>query len=279
MIDLHCHSTASDGTSSPSDIIAKAHQIGLKAIALTDHDVVDGLEEFQKAAAQYPDLWAMNGTELAVDCPGASVEILALNIKNVSAFKIRQKKLIQYRDEAHQERIHLLQNQGIDINLEDVYTTSEGLRRTVVGRPHFAAVLLKKGYVQSFQEAFDKYLKRGGTAYVPKQNPPLRETLEFIVEHGAVSSLAHPIHTHLDDDNLLSLLKKMRDYGLQAIECYHSDQTARDTEKYLSMASSIGLFSTGGSDYHGLVHQDVELGVGKGNLCIPDSLLQHFTEE
>lgn len=278
MIDLHCHSTASDGTDSPSRIIEKAHEIGLTAIALTDHDVVDGLAEFQAAAAKYPGLWAVNGTELAVDCPGASVEILALDIKDVNPFRERQKKLIAFRNQALVERIDKLNGLGIEITAEDVYLKPDGSCRSVVGRPHIAAVLLEKGYVATIQEAFDRYLKRGAAAYVPKRNPPLRETIEFIRSHNAVASLAHPIHTRLDDESLFNLLKKMKDYGLQAMECYHSDQPPADTRKYLQMAGRLGLFATGGSDYHGAVHPDIELGRGKGRLNMPDSLLQPFIE-
>lgn len=278
MIDLHCHSTASDGTDSPTEIIEKAHQIGLTAIALTDHDVIDGLAEFQAAAANHPDLLAISGTELAVECPGASIEILALDIKDTEPFHQRQKKLLNFRDEVLKERVSLLNKLGLEITTEELYLKDDGLKRTVVGRPHIAALMLKKGYVSSIQEAFDKYLRRGAPAYVQKKNPPLRETIEFIVEHNAIPSLAHPIHTRLSDDDLFELLKKMKNYGLQAMECYHSNQTAADTQKYLQMAQYLGLFSTGGSDYHGSIHPDIELGKGKGNLSIPDSLLEPFLE-
>lgn len=278
MIDLHCHSTASDGTDSPTKIIEKAHQIGLTAIALTDHDVVDGLAEFQTAAANYPDLLAISGTELAVECPGASIEILALDIKDTEPFHQRQKKLLNFRDEVLKERVSLLNKLGLEITTEELHLKDDGSKRTVVGRPHIAALMLKKGYVSSIQEAFDKYLRRGAPAYVQKKNPPLRETIEFIAEYNAIPSLAHPIHTRLSDDDLFELLKKMKNYGLQAMECYHSDQTAADTQKYLQMAKYLGLFSTGGSDYHGSIHPDIELGKGKGNLSIPDSLLEPFLE-
>ena len=278
MIDLHCHSTASDGTDSPTKIIEKARKIGLNAIALTDHDVIDGLSEFQTAAVNYPDLLAISGTELAVECPGASIEILALDIKDTEPFHQRQKKLLNFRDEVLKERIFLLNKLGFEITAEELYQKDDGSKRTVVGRPHIAALMLKKGYVSSIQEAFDKYLRRGAPAYVQKKNPPLRETIEFIVEHNAIPSLAHPIHTRLSDDDLFELLKKMKNYGLQAMECYHSDQTAADTQKYLQMAKYLGLFSTGGSDYHGSIHPDIELGKGKGNLSIPDSLLEPFLE-
>lgn len=279
MIDLHCHSTASDGTDTPSQIIEKAHKIGLKAIALTDHDVIDGLEEFQKAAALYPDLWAINGTELAVAHPQAEIEILALNIQNIAPFKERQKKLIQARDEAHKLRLELLKNEGIELTTDDLYFDEKGNRRTVVGRPHIAMAMLKKGYVTNIQEAFDKYLKKGCRAYVPKQNPPLRETIEFIVENGAVASLAHPVHTRVEDEELFKLLKEMKSYGLQAVECYHSDHSSAQINKYLFMAEKLELASTGGSDYHGTIHPDVELGFGKGELNIPDSLLEIFVKE
>lgn len=276
MIDLHCHSTFSDGTDTPTQIIEQAHKIGLTAIALTDHDVIDGLEEFQSAANLYPDLWAINGAELAVSHPQFEIEVLALNITDIAPFKKRQKKLIQARDDAQSLRVKQLQKIGLDIDLEEVYLDENGNRRTVVGRPHLAALLLQKGYVTTIQEAFDKYLKFGCPGYVPKQNPPLRETVEFIVSNHAVASLAHPIHTRAVDDELLNLLKEMKGYGLQAMECYHSDHSEALTCKYLEMAKKMELFATGGSDYHGSIHPNVKLGYGKGNLNLPDSLLEIF---
>lgn len=276
MIDLHCHSTASDGTDSPSQIIEKAHEIGLKAIALTDHDVVDGLEEFQTAAQKYPDLWAINGVELAVDGHEAPIEILALDIQNLEPFRKRQNVLLNYRNETHKERIHLLNKLGIEIELKEIYQNPDGGLRKMVGRPHIAAVLIKKGYVQSYEEAFEKYLGKGAPAYVRKKNPPLRETIEFICENNAVASLAHPIRTKLEDSELFALLKQMKDFGLQVMECYHSDQTEADTRKFLAMSDKLGLFSTGGSDYHGFAHPGVELGIGRGGWSIPDTLLKPF---
>ncbi len=276
MIDLHSHSTCSDGSDSPTEIIRKANEIGLSAIALTDHDVVDGLEEFQAAAAKYPNLWAINGSELAVSHPKADIEILALDIKDIPAFKKRQEMLVKIRDEANVERAELLRKVGVEVELDEIYTDKNGNRRKLVGRPHFAEYLLKKGYVNTFQEAFEKYIGNNCPAYIPKRNPPLRDTIEFIVEHNAIPSLAHPIHTKVDDDALLALLKEMKEYGLQAMECYHSDHSPELTEKYLAMAKKVGLFSTGGSDYHGGAHPTVRLGCGRGSLCIPDELLAPF---
>lgn len=276
MIDLHCHSTASDGTDTPTKIIEKAHTVGLTAIALTDHDVVDGLEEFQNAAALYPNLRTINGTELAVAYPSAEIEILALGFKDIIPFKERQIKLIQARDEAQLLRLECLKKEGIELTLDDLYLDENGNRRTVVGRPHIAQAMMKMGYVTTIQEAFDKYLKKGCPAYIPKQNPPLRETIEFIVANGAIASLAHPVHTKLEEDVLFNLLREMKDYGLQAMECYHSDHSPEQINKYLYMAEKLGLVSTGGSDYHGTIHPDIELGFGKGNLNIPDQLLEIF---
>lgn len=276
MIDLHTHSTCSDGSDSPSEIIRKAHEIGLTAIALTDHDVVDGLEEFQAAARQFPDLWAINGSELAVSHPQADIEILALDIKDIAAFKKRQEMLVKIRDDANAERAELLRKVGVEVDLEEIYTDKNGCRRKLVGRPHFAEYLMKKGYVATFQEAFEKYIGNNCPAYIPKRNPPLRDTIEFIAGHNAVPSLAHPIHTKVDDETLLALLKEMKGYGLQGMECYHSDHSPEQIQKYLGMAKKVGLFSTGGSDYHGRAHPDVKLGIGKGTLNIPDELLAPF---
>lgn len=273
MIDLHTHSTCSDGSDTPSQIIAKAAQLGLKAVALTDHDVVDGLAEFQSAAKAYPDLIALNGVELAVSWPDADVEILALNITHAAPFAERQQLLLQKRNEANFERARLLQKIGFDITMEELSRDQNGQPRKVVGRPHFAELMLKKGYVSSFQEAFRKYMLEGCPAYVPRQNPPLRETVEFIRANGAFASLAHPVHTKMDNDKLAVFLKKIKGYGLSGVECYHSDHSPEQICSYLEMARKIGLYPTGGSDYHGLVHPDTQLGIGKGGLQVPDSIL------
>ena len=276
MIDLHTHSTCSDGSLSPKELIEKAHEIGLCAIAITDHDTVDGIEEFQNTAKLYPNLRAINGCELAVSVPNADIEILALNIKNINAFQKREVELLKIRNNANFERLEKLQKIGIEISIDDIYKNSDGSAKKVVGRPHFAKVLVEKKYAKNKQEAFDKYLSEGCVGYIPKNNPDWKSTLEFIVENGAISSIAHPIHSMLNDIELVDFLTEAKKFVLHALECYHSDHNLRQIDKYLAITEMLGLKATGGSDFHGENKKNIALGTGKGQLNIPDELLDIF---
>ena len=276
MIDLHIHSTFSDGTDTPEEIVEKAYNMGLSAIALTDHDIIDGLFPFQKAAKQYPSLRVLNGCELAVSHPYATVEIIALEIMDVEAFRRRQDAVEQKRHEANLERINMLQKQGIDISFEEVSIDKNGNSHRLVGRPHFAQALVKKGYAESINDAFQRFLGENGSAYIKRDNPSVKETIEFVNNSGAVSILAHPALTGVEREDLIVLIKELKGYGLQGIECYHSEHSDAQTLQYLKIASDLGLKVSGGSDYHGLIKPDISLGYGKGNLNIPDSVLDNL---
>ena len=277
MIDLHTHSTSSDGTLSPTELIEEACRLGLKALALTDHDVVDGLPEFQAAAQKHPDLVAVNGCELGVKFK-THIEILALNIKNFSPYRERQEKLLQIRHQTNLKRIELLNKAGVPIRYEDVAFDEKGQKRNMVSQPHFAEWLLEKGFIQTEREAYTRFLGKGCPAYVKKDDPDLKETIEFIAQTGAVPVMAHPYLARLESDELFELLKELKSYGLRGIECYHSDQTQEQTRLYLNMARDLGLLVSGGSDYHGSAHPDTHMGVGRGNLRIPDELLEFILD-
>ena len=277
MIDLHTHSTSSDGTYSPSELIEEACLIVLKALALTDHDVVDGLEEFQRAAQKHPELITVNGCELGVKFK-THVEILALNIKDFAPYLERQEKLLEIRRQTNLKRIELLNKAGVPIRYEDVAFDEKGQKRNMVSQPHFAEWLLKNGFIQSEREAYTRFLGKECPAYVKKPDPDLEETIRFIADSGAVPSMAHPYLERLEKNELFELLKELKSYGLRGIECYHSDQTPEQTRLYLNMARDLGLLVSGGSDYHGKAHPDVHMGVGKGNLNIPDMLLEPILE-
>ena len=277
MIDLHTHSTSSDGTLSPTELIEEANRLGLKALALTDHDVIDGLEEFQKAAQKYPALTAVNGCELGVKFK-THIEILALNIKDFVPYRERQQKLLEIRHQTNLKRIELLNKIGIPIRYEDVAFDEKGQKRNMVSQPHFAQWLLEKGFIQTEREAYTRFLGKSCPAYVKKDDPDLKETVEFIAQTGAVPVMAHPYLARLEENELFELLKELKSYGLRGIECYHSDQTQEQTRLYLNMARDLGLLVSGGSDYHGMAHPDTHMAVGRGNLHIPDMLLDPILE-
>lgn len=275
MIDLHTHSTASDGSFSPEQLVQEAHEINLKAIALTDHDVVSGVPDFLKAAQFYPDLQAIPGVELGVD-HSANIEILALFIPNLLPFQQREKELLAIRNEANHKRLELFNQIGIPLSWEDVALDEKGQQRRLIGKPHFAEALLKKGFISSFREAFDKYMGDGRPIYVKKNDPSVEETITFIRENGAFPILAHPCHINYKGNDLFELIKDLQSKGLMGIEVYHSDHTIEQTKQYLEIAHTLHLLISGGSDFHGAPHPDVQLGIGKGNLSIPDDLLLQF---
>lgn len=283
MIDLHTHSLYSDGTISPAQIIEQAATLGLTAVALTDHDSANGLVEFQTAAQKYPSLLALNGAELGIDFKGDEylsqlpvkpvIEIIAMDIQDTAPFCAWGQRVNSFREEANFTRVEKLRALGIDITFNDVIFDEDGKRRNMVGKPHIAAALLKKGYITSMQEAFDKYLNRGMPAYIKQQNPNEIETLDFILQNGAVPILPHPCLTKTKGQDLYRLIKYLKKNGLMGIEVFHSKHSPEQMKEYFEIAKDLNLIISGGSDFHGANKPDIRLGLGRGNLNIPDILL------
>ena len=271
MIDLHIHSLFSDGMYSPEDLMAKVAEKNLKAVALTDHDSVLGCKDFVKAGKKY-NILTINGSELSVNYPKVSMEIVALDIpeKNLQSFIEFQKNMTNERIRVAEERIKRLAEIGIKLNPDDVFLDSEGKPRNQVGKPHVVAAMLKDGYIKEWNDGFTKYLNKGALAYVPKREPLFSDVISFVSDNGAVPILAHPIHTKKVGNELFELIKELKSYGLMGIEVFHSDHNAELKKEYLNMIKELGLISAGGSDFHGGAHPDVEIGCGKGDLKVPD---------
>ncbi len=279
MIDLHMHSTSSDGSFTPTQLMEKVVNAGLKAAALTDHDVVDGCAEF-KQAAEKTGVLALNGSELSADYPHVSMEILALDIpdKNMSVFMEHQKDMIAERFRVAHERLNALAKLGINLEWDDVAIDDQGKKRLQIGKPHVVAAMLKKGYIQTWDEGFDKYLNRGCPAHVAKKELSVKQIIALVRDNGAVPVLAHPIHTRRSGRGLVELLEDLRSFGLMGAEVFHSDHSAELRRDYLQMVEALGLLASGGSDFHGCAHPGVEVGVGKGDLQIPDIILDAMLE-
>ena len=279
MIDLHMHSTASDGTCSPTELVEKIASIGLKAAALTDHDVVDGCEEFVESASKLG-IIAINASELSADYPRVPMEIVALDIpkKNLSAFKERQKVMIEERFRIARERLYLLDKLGIHLEWEDIAYYENGKPRNQIGKPHIVEAMLKKGYIKGWDEGFDKYLNKGCPAHVIKKEPLFKDVISFVLDNGAVPVLAHPIHTKKEGKDLFNLLEDLKIHGLKGIEVFHSDHSAGLKNDYLQMIEVLNLISSGGSDFHGGAHPEVRIGVGKGDLRVPDVVLDGIVD-
>ena len=274
-IDLHTHSTASDGSFSPTELVKLAKEMGLRALALTDHDTIEGLEEFIKTGKEL-DLETVPGTELSAYFEKGTLHILGYFIDfHSQKLKDRLKKLQEARAERNPKIVKKLQALGIPITYEEVVAISGGGQ---IGRPHFAKLLLQKGIVKTFDEAFERFLKKGAPAYVEKDKIFPRECLEIILEAGGIPVLAHPFTLHLENDALEAFVKQLKDWGLRGIEAYYTEHTPAQTAFYLKLAEKYGLCVTGGSDFHGKNKPEIKLGLGYGNLRVPYRLLERLKE-
>ena len=268
MIDLHSHTHESDGTCSPSQLIEKARQAGVHILGITDHDTFSGCD---RAAAEpaAAGLELICGIELSTKLNGYSVHLLGYFLDRSGMGELRSwvLQMQNSRRERNRRLIERLRELGLDITLEEVQARGRGM----TGRPHFAQILLEKGYVQNLQQAFDEYLGEFAKGYVYREEPQFADAVQKIRSAGGIASLAHPVR--LKDDPV-SIMPELCGYGLNAIEAYHSDHQPSDTETFLGLAATHGLHVTGGSDFHGAAKPGVELGTGRGgNLKIPDDLV------
>lgn len=242
-IDMHTHSTFSDGVYSPSRLVDYAIEKGLSGIAITDHDTVDGIEEAIKRASIYKDFIIIPGVELSTEYNNEEVHILGYMINYKMEYLL---KILQHLQDARSNRavkiINKLKKLGIKINYEDIIKIAgDG----VVGRPHIARSLIKKGYVQTVKEAFIEYLAKGALAYVPKQKLTPKCAINIIKKAGGFSVAAHP--GLLKSETVLNYLIGL---GINGIEVYHSKHTIEQSKKYLELAKKYNLIITGGSDFH-----------------------------
>ncbi len=269
-IDLHAHSTASDGALTPTELMRLAARRGLSALAVTDHDTLGGLAEAEVAAADVG-VELVPGVEIAVDYPYGKMELLGLLIDRHSPGIGGRLDLLQ-RNRANRNAIMVdkMQALGLDVTLAEFEEEAGG---PVVGRPHMARVLVRKGIVHTPQEAFDGYLAAGGPAYVPKDKIGVEEGLRLIHEAGGVAVMAHPHSTRLPDDELLGELLRLKDLGLDGVECYYSIYHPDRMEALLRLTQRAGLLPSGGSDFHGPTKPDVRLGCVDGDLPAPAHLL------
>lgn len=261
-IDLHAHTTASDGSLTPTQLVRLAAETGLAALSVTDHDTIDGLAEAQAAATEVG-IELVSGIELAVTYPTGRFHMLGYLFDPLNqALNDRLDLLKQNRARRNQRMLERIRAAGIDLTLEEVRRESGGGQ---VGRPHMALALVRKGIVTSAQEAFDRYLADGAAAHVPKDKITPEEGIDLIHGAGGLASIAHPHSLRLKDLELVEALTRMRGIGVDGIECYYSEYDSDRTQVFLAAANSVGLLPTGGSDFHGDSKPNVKLGiVGSG---------------
>ncbi|WP_099467992.1 PHP domain-containing protein [Konateibacter massiliensis] len=273
-IDLHVHSNASDGTYTPKELVDYATKKQLSAFALTDHDTVAGVKEAIDAAAGSK-LQVIPGVELSTSYKGRDVHILGLFIDYTSEALINQlNELNNLRKQRNEKMCELLFLQGFDISLKRM---EEKFGDTVITRAHFARYLFDKGYISSLSEGFEKYLNKGCCCYIPKVKIPPEKALEIISNAKGISVLAHPLLYRFSMEELEELIIFLKKAGLVGIEAIYSLNKDDDEKNMLSLAKKYNLKVTGGSDFHGSNKPDIDLGVGKGNLRIPSSLLFPFS--
>lgn len=268
MIDLHSHTNESDGTCSPDELIAEAVRAGVTTLGITDHDTFKGFDLAQSAAHE-AGVELVCGIELSTKLHGHSAHLLGYFFNRDGLGDFRTWILDQQaaRRDRNTRLIARLQELGFDITLQEVEARGRGM----TARPHFAQIMLEKGYVTSYRQAFDEYLDESAKGYVYRREPQFAEGVAIIRQAGGIASLAHPVRVKGD---IPALMPELCESGLTAIEAYHSDHSETDTELYLGLARQYGLLVTGGSDFHGAVKPGVYLGTGlNGNLKVPEELL------
>ena len=265
--DFHCHSTASDGILSPSELVTLAYEQGVRIMALTDHDSTEGVAEARRAAERYPDFTLVPGVEMGTDIPGGEVHVLGHFLDpddpELAETLRRSRESRVGRGRGMVERLREL---GLDVTWEQVQRfAGDG----AVGRPHVAQALLEKGYVSTVTQAFDKYIGRDGPAYVEREKLTPSEAVATIVRLGGVPCLAHP----RDLADLDGILAELKSAGLVAMEVFYKNYDQKAVERLLAAARRYGLIALGGSDYHGLYGDD-EPFPGGMNTPLPDESIE-----
>lgn len=272
MIDLHTHTTVSDGTLSPTALVRRAREKELSTIAVTDHDIVDGVTEAVRVGEEIG-VRVIPGVELSADSRVGTMHVLGYFVNHEDeALRASLSELRGYREERNPRIVERLNQIGFDITYEEVKSKAG---YGSIGRPHFAQVMIEKGYVASTQEAFEKYLKVGAPAYVDKRRLTPSEAIQLIHRADGLAVMAHPIRLRVKDaDGLENTVRGCMEYGLDGIEVHYSDHHPELTQTLLKLARRYDLLIFGGSDFHGQNKPHIEIGVGRGNLRIPESLLE-----
>ena len=270
-IDLHSHTTASDGSLTPEELVRLAKQQGVTALAVTDHDTIAGLPR-AIAEGERAGMEVIPGIEISCLYGGTELHILGYFINPDDPHL--ETALAQYRasrEDRNQRIVQRLQELGCDLSYADVKAIAGS---ATVGRPHIAQALIRKGYVKSVSEAFDRYLADDAPAYVPRLLPSPAEAIGLIRQIGGIPVLAHPVYTSRLKEPFEQVCATLKGLGLLGIEAIYSSHNRQQTNRYRSIASNQGLLISGGSDFHGEAKPNLLVGTGYGNLKVPADLLE-----
>ncbi len=268
--DLHTHSHYSDGTYSPEQLIQAAREIGLSAVALTDHNTVDGLPEFVEAARNTP-VEAVPGVEFSTEYGGRELHILGLFIepRHYDAVNARLDQFLQQKNESNKLLVENLCNAGLDLNYEKIKEESAGfINRAVIG-----AEMVRLGYCESVKAAFSQWLSEKKGYYKPPVRPDAFETIGFIKSLGCAAVLAHPLLS-MDEETTRKFLDGAVPCGLDGMEAYYSTYDIKTTALAKALAARYGILESGGSDFHGGNKPDISIGIGRGDLRVSADLLE-----
>ena len=271
MIDLHVHSCYSDGTDTPAQLVSRAQSMGVKALALTDHDTTAGTPAFLEECRKHR-MTAFSGVEISASSEKGTLHLLGLGINPGSAALAKALENVRdgraWRNQRIVERLNTL---GLPLEMSEIARLAGD---EVVARPHIAQAILQRGRVGSIQEAFDRYLAKGAAAYVDRFRLAAAEAIALIRSAGGVAVIAHPYSWHDDTATLEPALLELVGAGLGGIEAHYTMHSDAQTAWLVDFAKKHNLIITGGSDYHGLeIKPENEIGSGRGGLCVPADLL------
>ena len=272
MIDLHLHSTRSDGSASPREIVDLAVEAGCSAIALTDHDGLAGVDEAQQRADEVG-IGFVAGCEVSCTDVHGTIHLLGYFVEPGGALDGTLARLREDRARRNDELLDKLRWLGAPLDRAALATEAGG---GVIGRPHFAALLVQNGHAASIEDAFNRYLGEGRAAYVPRASIPPSEVIDLARADGAVIALAHPLSTGLDPTALARYVASLAERGLVGLESIYAGYDPDSRAALVALARRVGLVPTGGSDFHGRYKPGLSVGSGRGDLCVPDEVLDEL---
>ena len=275
-IDLHVHTNISDGSETPAETVKYARSLGLRAIAVTDHDSINGVAEAQKAGKECG-LEVVAGMELGCGWYGREVHMLGYDLD------IRSKKLppvldwiVRDRDERNRKMVDMLARDGLFIDLDELQAKHPG---STIGRPHFALCLVEAGVAENVQDAFERFLDPGCKYYIRRHFLSVEDAAELIRSAGGKPVIAHPRQYKLTPERFTELMERARACGVAGLECYYSGYDAQTVAQYLAAAEQYGFCPTAGSDWHGKNKPHIHLGSGmNGELAAPYELLEKLRD-
>lgn len=275
-IDLHTHTDISDGSESPENTVKTARELGLRAIAVTDHDSVNGVKAAQAAGEKYG-VEVVSGMELTCGWYDKEVHVLAYDLDPDSdRLPPVLSWIVADRSERNKKMVDLLAKDGIMIDLDELQAKHPG---STIGRPHFALCLIEEGIADSVTDAFRRFLDPGCKYYIRRHFLSLEDAVGLIRSAGGKAVIAHPKQYRIPEDSLRELMERGAAAGVSGLECFYSGYGPEDTAKYLAMAEKYGFCPTAGSDWHGRHKPHIHMGSGiEGELCAPYELLENLRE-